>query len=161
MGSSYWAERGPPRSRLARLMVPKSLPLRLLGLAFFLAALPVRAAEPSPEERALEYLSREVPLWKPENQCFSCHHNGDSARALFTALRLGRPIERAALADTVDWLLRPEDWDHNGGEGEFSNKVLAALQFAVALSAASEAGAIADRAPLMRAAERLLREQSE
>ena len=46
----------------------------------------------APEQRAIEFLSREVPAWPAENQCFSCHNNGDAARALFAATRAGHSV---------------------------------------------------------------------
>jgi hypothetical protein len=111
------------------------------------------------ERRALEYLAREVPRWSVENNCYSCHNNGDAARALYAAKGLGRPFPDAALRDTTDWLARPAGWQHNGGEGEFSDKKLAAIQFAFALTAAREAGAVREREPLQSAARLLTAEQ--
>jgi hypothetical protein len=100
-----------------------------------------------------------VPLWHRENHCYSCHNNGDAARALYEAARIGRPVPPEALDDTTRWLVRPEDWDHNGGEGPFSNKRLARLQFASALVAAVEARRTDDRRALVRAAERVAKDQ--
>jgi hypothetical protein len=104
------------------------------------AAPPVR-----PEERALAYLVAEVPRWRRENGCYSCHNNGDGARALFVAVRRGRTIPATALADTTGWLQRPEGWDRNGGEGKFSDKKLARLQFAATLAEAAEARRVPHR----------------
>ena len=59
------------------------------------------------EYRALAYLAREVPRWARENKCYSCHNNGDAARALYKAVRLGEPVPREALQDTSRWLRRP------------------------------------------------------
>lgn len=92
------------------------------------------------EARALKYLSAEVPRWSVENKCFSCHNNGDAARALYTAVRMHRTVDSKALADTTDWLVRPQDWKNNRGDPAFSDKTLAAVQFAVALAALKEAG---------------------
>jgi hypothetical protein len=140
-----------------------------LGWGLALAAAPARAGGPrpgpdarTPEARALAYLAREVPRWSRENHCYSCHNNGDAARALYEALRSGvdPPVPAAALADTTRWLTRPEGWDRNGGEGPFSDKRLARVQFASALSAAVAAGAVADRGPLDRAAGRLADDQA-
>ena len=89
---------------------------------------------PTPEERAISYLATEVPLWKRENHCYSCHNNGDGARALLWAQRHGDVDLAAPLEDTCLWLEQPLNWDHNGGEGGFSDKVLAHLQFARALA---------------------------
>jgi squalene cyclase len=109
----------------------------------------------------LAYLAREVPRWSAENHCYSCHNNGDAARALFLAIRLGRSIKPEATLDTEHWLARPEAWDKNGGDGPFSDKPLARLQFASSLASAVEAGRIKDRAILLRAANRLAEDQAE
>lgn len=116
-------------------------------------------AGPRAEDRAIGYLAREVPLWPQKNHCYSCHNNGDAARALYTAVRLGHRLPDDRLRDTSRWLARPEGWDHNGGEGPFSDKRLARVQFAAALAAGIEAGQIADRAALDRAARRLADDQ--
>jgi hypothetical protein len=121
---------------------------------------------PTPETRAIGYLAREVPRWARENRCYSCHNNGDAARALYEAKRLGLlppatgPRDVDPLADTTRWLARPEGWDHNGGDGPFSDKMLARVQFASALAAAVATGALTDRKPLEVAAERLARDQA-
>jgi len=108
---------------------------------------------------SLAWLEREVPAWSKANKCFACHNNGDGARALFTAVRLGHAVPREVLADTLDWLQRPKGWDRNGGEGPFSDKVLARLQFAAALVEADAAGLVADRRALMDAATTLAADQ--
>ncbi len=108
------------------------------------------------DDRAIAYLSREVPLWSKQNQCFSCHNNGDGARALFAAVRAGAPVPNEALEDTARWLLRPLEWDSNHGDPGFSDKKLARLQFAAALSEAVGAGFVKDRTALAQAAESLL-----
>src|SRR5437879_5357235 len=59
------------------------------------------------ESRALAYLAQEVPHWARENKCYSCHNNGDAARALYTAVQLSYPVPPKALADTSRWLERP------------------------------------------------------
>src|SRR4051794_24162719 len=110
------------------------------------------AAPPTDAEgRALAYLAREVPRWSGENRCYSCHNNGDAARALYTAVRLGRSLPARVLADTTRWLETPGAWDKNGGQGPFSDKKLARVQFAAALAAAHEVGLAKDRPALERA----------
>ena len=85
-------------------------------------------------DRAVAYLTAQVPRWSRENGCFSCHNNGDAARALFAARARGYPVPATALADTVAWLNRPDSWEENKGNPAFSDKKLARLQFAVALA---------------------------
>ena len=55
-----------------------------------------------------------------------------------------------ALADTTDWLARPQQWDRNGGDPAFSDKGLARIQFAAALVEALDAGLTRDREALKR-----------
>lgn len=112
---------------------------------------------PSPEARAVAFLVVEVPRWSRENHCFSCHNNGDAARALYEASRAGFRVPVDAMAGTTAWLNRPEDWDHNGGDGPFSDKRLARVAFTAALATATRTGSIRDRAALNDAAVRLAR----
>jgi hypothetical protein len=135
---------------------------QIVLLAMIAAGDPIAVADgpDTPETRALAYLAREVPRWEPANGCYSCHHNGDAARALFTASRLGFAVPPEALGDTTRWLVRPDGWEQNGGEGPFSDKRLARVQFAAALRAAVGSGVVVERTALRRAAEQLARDQS-
>ncbi len=114
----------------------------------------------APEARAVAYLAREVPRWSRANQCYSCHNNGDAARALYQAARAGIPVPAGAMADTTAWLSRPASWDHNGGDGPFSDKRLARVVFTATLATAVQTQAIGDRGVLLRAAERLALDQA-
>ncbi len=88
------------------------------------------------EARAVAYLAREVPAWRREHSCYSCHNNGDAARALMAASSIA-PAARGALDDTLRWLAEPARWSSNGGgEGGADDKVLARIQFAHATTAA-------------------------
>jgi len=87
--------------------------------------------------KAVEYLVEHVPRWPRENGCFSCHHNGDGARALVAAKRRGYRVPEEALRETLDWLAHPERWDQSAKHPQASDKKLARIQFAVA---AREAG---------------------
>jgi hypothetical protein len=108
-------------------------------------------AAATPESRAVAYLAREVPAWPVENKCFSCHNNGDAARALFAARRDGFDVPPRALESTARFLARPEEWRHSGPEGPFSDKRLAAIQFAHALASSDDPGpALARAAELVR-----------
>ncbi len=118
------------------------------------------APHPTPEERALAYLAGEVPRWRKENGCYSCHNNGDAARVLYVAARLRRTVLPTTLADTTRWLTRPAGWDDNGGKGPFSDKRLARLQFAAALAEAHAAGQTKDKGALEQAAKRVIGEQA-
>lgn len=110
------------------------------------------------EQRALAYLSGEVPRWSRENRCYSCHHNADAARAMYLAQRMGLAVSAKALADTTSWLHRPGGWDKNGGEGPFSDKRLARIQFAATLLEALPSRD-EDRARLLMEAARLVAEE--
>ncbi|MBI4664556.1 MAG: terpene cyclase/mutase family protein [Verrucomicrobia bacterium] len=113
----------------------------------------------SAEARALVFLSREVPRWYPENQCFSCHNNGDAARALYVASELGYSVPTNALADTTAWLQTPDRWDQNKGDPAYSDKRLATVQFTAALATAIETRHVSNTSALLAAARRLKIEQ--
>jgi hypothetical protein len=117
------------------------------------------AKHPAPEALGAAFLSREVPGWSRENHCFSCHNNGDAARALFQAARRGVRVPEEALADTVLWLSKPAGWNHNGGDGAASDKKLGRVAFTVALSTAVSTGRVKDKSPLFEAATRLIGDQ--
>jgi hypothetical protein len=94
--------------------------------------------EASPEANAVAFLAREVPSWRREHPCYSCHNNGDAARALIAAARRGHDT-REALADTIQWLSEPHRWDTNARGGGFEDLTLARIQFASALTEARQA----------------------
>jgi hypothetical protein len=122
-----------------------------------------RAAEPrrqTSERRALVYLAREVPRWAAKNHCYSCHNNGDGARALYSGVKAGLPVPAKSLADTTRWLTQPEKWDHIGARAQYSDTKLARLQFAAALAAALDAGWIKERKLLKQAAQRVADKQN-
>jgi hypothetical protein len=89
---------------------------------------------PEPEARAVAYLSEEVPRWRREHPCYSCHNNGDATRALLAARRAGHEVG-GAIEDTVAWLSAPERWDQNARRGGSEELPLARIQFAAALIA--------------------------
>lgn len=112
-----------------------------------------------PAGRALGYLAREGPSWKSRNGCFSCHNNGDAVRALLLARRSGREVPDEALDESLRWLAAPGDWDRNGGDSPFSDKVLARVAFASALAEAGRTIPKWDRSALRDAASQLARDQ--
>lgn len=99
------------------------------------------------EQRSIAFLEREVPRWSRQNGCFSCHNDAVGARALLAAAQRGRLIDQAALDSTMSWLVRPDDWDHNGGEGPFSDKTLARIEFSATLAIAVRGGTDSRRPP--------------
>lgn len=113
------------------------------------------------ETKAVAFLTKEVPAWPKTNGCFSCHNNGDAARALYAATRKGLSVPANALAATNNWLSKPGGWKENKGDPGFSDKRLANIQFAAALLAANESGQLKDRRPLAEAARLLIPDQSE
>ena len=140
--------------------------LALVMAALFIAAAAAatnaqRQDDDSPERRAVAFLATEVPRWPAENNCFSCHNNGDAARALYTAARLMVPFDAVALDDTTDWLRSPERWDDNALGLEFSDHALARVQFAGALLTAIDAGVVDESGPLDDAAALVASDQKE
>src|SRR2546427_2851956 len=107
------------------------------------------------EARAVRFLTREVPAWSRNNGCFSCHNNGDGARALYAAMRKGYRVPARILADTTAWVGHPDRWEHNKGDPGFSDQRLANIQFAASLLAALEAGLATDRQSLQAAARKV------
>src|SRR6185436_7187730 len=90
-------------------------PLRLaVALAALSCASPSGPSSSTAEVRAVRYLAREVPQWPVKNRCFSCHNNGDAARALAAARRNGIAFDDLALDSTDRWLRRPDGWKDNG-----------------------------------------------
>ena len=112
-------------------------------------------------ERAIAYLSVEVEKWRPENGCFSCHNNGDGARALYLARTLGFEVPEKALAETTEWLRHPEKWDSNPGDPAVSDKKLARLQFSFALAIAIQSDESSDNAALDEVLRSVLADQTE
>src|SRR6185503_19950816 len=93
----------------------------------------------SPITRAVAYLAVEVPRWRRERPCYSCHNNGDAARALIAASARGHAVG-SAIDDTLNWLATPERWDSNTPRGGSEDLPLARVQFASALAAMVAAG---------------------
>ena len=131
------------------------------ALAISLGGVAQQQPERDAEKRAVAYLAQEVPNWPRENNCFSCHNNGDAARALYVAGTMSHAVPSAALEDTTTWLLRPLDWSEAKGDPGFSDLKLARIQFAAALTEAIQTNVVEDREPLVTAAERLLEDQEE
>ncbi|MEX2114779.1 MAG: prenyltransferase/squalene oxidase repeat-containing protein [Pirellulales bacterium] len=103
-------------------------------------------------QRAVAFLSTEVPRWERENGCFSCHNNGDAARALMLAGRSGALPDRKPLDVTLKFLAAPESWDANGPDGPFKDQKLARIQFAAALAEAHDTRLLDKPAAMSKAA---------
>src|SRR5262245_12243845 len=97
---------------------------------------PPAAIQDDAAERAIKYLSRVVPAWSRDNHCFSCHNNGDGARALYVARGLSFTVPDVALGDTTEWLRKPDGWDKDKGKAGFSDERLARIEFGNSLVAA-------------------------
>jgi hypothetical protein len=89
--------------------------------------------------RGVDYLKVEVPKWKAEHPCYSCHNNGDATRALLVAGAKGYGIG-TSLDDTLSFLKQPSKWDQNKAPSGFDDKALARVQFASALAVAERHG---------------------
>lgn len=107
----------------------------LVVAALVLAATIAAQADPATAAvtRGVKYLTVEVPRWRIEHPCFSCHNNGDAARALIVARAKGFDIGNA-LVDTMRFLSQPDKWDQNKAADGFDDKQLARVQFASALA---------------------------
>lgn len=138
-------------------MKPRLVTALLVGLVMA-CALPRPAPEDPAVARAVQFLAAETPRWKVEHDCYSCHNNGDAARALYLWTRL-RGERLDPIADTSAWLQQPGQWEHNGGDQAFGDERLARLQFAAALVSADEAGFGGDGRALQEAAARLAADQ--
>ena len=102
----------------------------------------VDKADPNavPIARGVDYLKKEVPKWKAEHPCYSCHNNGDATRALLVAGAKGYDIG-TSLDDTLTFLRQPSQWNQNkSAPGGSDDKVLARIQFASALAVAERHG---------------------
>jgi hypothetical protein len=97
------------------------------------------AARRAAESRAVQFLAAEVPRWHREHPCYSCHNNGDAARALIAASAKGFEAGDA-LRDTLQWISTPERWDGNESRGGSEDLPLARIQFASALAALARIG---------------------
>jgi hypothetical protein len=118
-------------------------------LALIVAFSTLLSADDTALSKALQYLTVEVPAWKKDNGCFSCHNNGDAARALMVARR------EAPIADTLTWLRKPSEWDKQQSDAPFRDKGLARVQFSFALAEAVNSGLLPRDAYFIEAAEQL------
>jgi len=107
--------------------------------------------------KGVDYLKVEVPKWKAEHPCYSCHNNGDATRALLVAGSKGYDIG-TSLDDTLAFLRQPAKWDQNKAPSGFDDKTLAKIQFASALAVAERHGK-AGSTELEAAAKLLVAEQ--
>ena len=120
-----------------------------------------QSEDPSPEARAIAFLAGEVSRWPVENNCFSCHNNGDAARALYTAVGQDFAVEAEALRATTAWLQDTAAWDDNALGLEFADQTLARIQFAGALVDAMRADQVRDPVPLVDAAALVAADQTD
>ena len=132
-----------------------------LGASAYLVAVQPQDQDASPEARAIAFLAGEVPRWPVENNCFSCHNNGDAARALYTGVAQDYAVEAEALRATTAWLQNPAAWDDNALGLEFADKTLARIQFAGALVDAMLADQIRDPVPLADAVALIAADQTD
>jgi hypothetical protein len=117
-------------------------------------------AESAAIDRAVAFLAAEVPKWKQENHCYSCHNNGDAVRALLQAHDAGRLNELAPIDDTITFLATPEKWDANGPDGPFKDLKLQRIQFGAALAEAHATRVLDNRAAWRKAAKLVAENQS-
>jgi hypothetical protein len=106
-----------------------------MGIASFTSSVTAQSqsAAQAAEVRAVAYLSAEVPRWRREHPCYSCHNNGDGTRALVAASARGHAVDDA-ISETMAWIAMPERWDSNPLRGGSEDLPLARIQFASALA---------------------------
>ena len=119
---------------MSRLLISGAGVAMLLTVVIAAQSPSVAPSSAAAESRAVAFLTREVPRWKAENDCYSCHNNGDAARALIASAR-GAAVG-TAIDDTLAWLREPARWDRNKTTGGIDDKPLARMQFASALARA-------------------------
>lgn len=141
---------------IRRLLVP----LLLLGVVGSVSLSGRSSDAVTSETKAIGFLVREVPAWSRSNGCFSCHNNGDAARALYAASRKGYAVPQIALSETTAWVREPNKWELNKGDPGFNDRTLATVQFASSLLAAFESEAVSDRESLVEAARKLITHQA-
>lgn len=111
-------------------------------------------------DAALRFLKAEVPRWQRENHCYSCHNNGDAARALYLAQARNYPVDAQVLEGTTAWLGVPLEWSQVRGAPAAVSANLARIQFAAALAEAYRAGVQRDGRVVSAAAAELRSAQS-
>ncbi|MEZ5288858.1 MAG: hypothetical protein R2712_29470 [Vicinamibacterales bacterium] len=108
----------------------------LVSLAWVLSVSAAALAQSAaPESRAVAFLVKAVEGWHGAQGCYSCHHNGDAARALLLASHRGHDVGKA-LDETRAFLATPAQWAANKSHGD--DEALMRLQFAAALAADGE-----------------------
>ena len=123
------------------------------GWVFVLSLYASAQAPPTPElaiRRAVNFLTVEVPRWRREHPCYSCHNNGDGTRALAVASGRGL-LDIQQVNDAMNWLRNPDRWALNSDDGGVKDLSLSRIQFASALQALTQVGG-AGRSSLERAA---------
>lgn len=112
------------------------------GLAMLAGTIVVAAQSSAPTDtkaaitKGVTYLRAEVPKWKAEHPCYSCHNNGDATRALLVAGSKGFDIGDS-IDDTLAFLRDPSKWEQNKMRDGLVDKGLARVQFASALAVAN------------------------
>jgi len=76
-------------------------------------------------QRAANYLSREVGSWKAEHNCYSCHHHGDGARALFAATQVTTDSMTPTIKEAAECLGGRTNGIITARNGPFSDRKLA------------------------------------
>lgn len=124
----------------------------LVGGLALSAGVPAAGQAPAElaETRAVAYLAEEVPRWRAEHPCYSCHNNGDATRALAEAFQRGL-LDGPALDEAAAWLGNPDRWNDNATRNGSEDLPLARIQFASALASLVAVDRVGPE-PLARAA---------
>ncbi len=64
----------------------------------------------TPSQKAFRYLASESLQWARDNKCYSCHNNGDAARALFLTASDSNEFSNPQWNELFSWYRKPEGW---------------------------------------------------
>ena len=81
--------------------------------------------------KAFQYLEKESLQWVQENKCYSCHNNGDAARALFlTSPKLAARFSGPQWRELIEWYQEPDKWNEASNRELDLSPTLGLVQFA-------------------------------
>ncbi len=136
------------------------------GLAVFCLLCTTSASSSTPVSdsamrRAFNYLLDESSNWSGENNCFSCHNNGDAVRALLAYQQEPHTFAGSSWRKLLKWFDQPGEWLKSPSDEFGESPILTFIQFGTARLAAQSGGLMAKNRVIESAIqEELLKSQS-